>query len=126
MSSDIKLKEIVRNKYAEIALHPKSSCCSDTQNSCCGTETAEFSEFNDDYSNLDGYVAEADLNLGCGLPTKYSGIKPGDTVVDLGSGAGNDVFIARQLVGENGKVIGVDMTPEMIQKAIKNKRKNYV
>ena len=75
----------------------------------------------DEYDNQEGYVPEADLKLGCGMPTEYAGIKEGDTVVDLGSGAGNDVFVARALVGEKGNVIGVDFTPEMIAKAEKNK-----
>ncbi len=77
----------------------------------------------DEYNNLDGYVADADLGLGCGLPTEYAGIKKGDTVVDLGSGAGNDVFVARAIVGDEGKVIGLDMTEEMIEKANLNKAK---
>jgi len=77
----------------------------------------------DKYDNLDGYVADADLGLGCGLPTEYAGIKKGDTVVDLGSGAGNDVFVARAIVGDEGKVIGLDMTEEMIEKANKNNTK---
>jgi SAM-dependent methyltransferase len=74
----------------------------------------------DDYSDLEGYNAEADLGLGCGLPTEYAKIKTGDTVVDLGSGAGNDAFIARHVTGENGKVIGIDFTPAMIAKARHN------
>ena len=65
----------------------------------------------DEYDNQKGYVPEADLKLGCGMPTEYAGIKEGDTVVDLGSGAGNDVFVARALVGEKGNVIGIDFTP---------------
>ena len=73
----------------------------------------------DEYDNLHGYVADADLGLGCGLPTEYAGIKKGDTILDLGSGAGNDVFIARALVGDEGKVIGLDMTEEMIDKSKK-------
>ena len=75
----------------------------------------------DEYDHLEGYVADADLGLGCGLPTEYAGIKKGDTVVDLGSGAGNDVFVARAIVGDEGKVIGLDMTEEMIEKANLNK-----
>jgi ubiquinone/menaquinone biosynthesis C-methylase UbiE len=77
----------------------------------------------DEYDNHKGYVPEADLKLGCGMPTEYAGIKEGDTVVDLGSGAGNDVFVARALVGEKGNVIGIDFTPEMIAKAERNKTK---
>jgi ubiquinone/menaquinone biosynthesis C-methylase UbiE len=71
----------------------------------------------EDYSTMQGYVADADLGLGCGLPTEFALMKEGDTVVDLGSGAGNDAFIARSVVGENGKVIGIDMTEKMIEKA---------
>ncbi len=77
----------------------------------------------DDYKSLNGYVPEADLGLGCGLPTEFAGIKVGDTVVDLGSGAGNDVFIARSIVGELGKVVGIDMTEEMIETAKSNNLK---
>ena len=78
---------------------------------------------NDEYTHLEGYVADADLSLGCGLPTEFAGIKKGDTVIDLGSGAGNDVFVVRAIVGEQGKVIGVDMTKEMIEKAEQNNSK---
>jgi ubiquinone/menaquinone biosynthesis C-methylase UbiE len=114
------LKKVVKDTYSEIARHGKSasSCCAST--SCCSTTDFTFS---DDYSKKDGYVAEADLGLGCGIPTDVAKIKPGDTVLDLGSGAGNDVFVARSFVGEEGKVIGIDMTPEMIERAEKNKAK---
>jgi ubiquinone/menaquinone biosynthesis C-methylase UbiE len=77
----------------------------------------------DEYQQVNGYVAEADLGLGCGLPTQYAGINEGDTVVDLGSGAGNDVFVARSIVGEKGRVTGIDMTEEMIEKATNNNKK---
>jgi ubiquinone/menaquinone biosynthesis C-methylase UbiE len=77
----------------------------------------------EDYTKLPGYVADADLALGCGLPTEFAQIKPGDTVVDLGSGAGNDCFIARSIVGETGRVIGIDMTEAMIAKAKANAAK---
>jgi SAM-dependent methyltransferase len=76
----------------------------------------------DDYTQLKGYVANADLGLGCGLPTEFAKIKAGDTVVDLGSGAGNDAFVARSIVGETGKVIGIDFTDKMIEKARANAR----
>jgi arsenite methyltransferase len=79
--------------------------------------------FQDDYSKLEGYVADADLGLGCGVPTEYAGLKKGDTVVDLGSGAGNDVFVARSIVGNEGRVIGLDFTQEMIDKANVNRAK---
>ncbi|HZW39239.1 MAG TPA: arsenite methyltransferase [Ignavibacteriaceae bacterium] len=129
MSDDKQLKEIVKNKYAEIAISADkaSGCCGTTapkgKSSCCSSSDVSYSIMNDEYKNLDGYVADADLQLGCGIPTEFAGIKKGDTVVDLGSGAGNDVFVARSLVGEEGKVIGIDFTPEMIEKANKNNRK---
>jgi len=78
----------------------------------------------DDYTKLEGYNADADLGLGCGLPTHYAQMKKGDTVVDLGSGAGNDCFVARAVVGESGKVIGIDMTEAMIDKARENAKKS--
>jgi arsenite methyltransferase len=114
------LKKVVKDTYSEIAQHGRSasSCCAST--SCCSTTDFTFS---DDYSRKDGYFAEADLGLGCGIPTDVAKIQPGDTVLDLGSGAGNDVFVARSFVGEKGKVIGLDMTPEMIERAEKNKQK---
>jgi arsenite methyltransferase len=115
------LKLIVKEKYGEIArnslLLNSSSCCCGP--SCCGSEV-DYTIFSEDYKNLKGYNPEADLGLGCGLPTEFAGIKPGDTVIDLGSGAGNDCFVARALTGENGNVIGIDMTEEMILKARAN------
>lgn len=120
MSSNQELKEIVREKYSEIALQSKtqnqSSCCG----SSCGCGSSDASIMAEDYSKLKGYVADADLGLGCGLPTEFAQIKPGNTVVDLGSGAGNDVFIARSIAGDNGRVIGIDMTEAMIEKGRKN------
>lgn len=115
------LKSIVKEKYAEIARKSLSdlegsSCCG-TQ--CCG-EASDLTCFSDDYSKLDGYNPNADLKLGCGIPTEIAAIKSGDTVLDLGSGAGNDAFVARALVGERGKVIGLDMTEAMLEKAKKN------
>jgi ubiquinone/menaquinone biosynthesis C-methylase UbiE len=77
----------------------------------------------EDYAKLPGYVPDADLSLGCGLPTEFARIKAGDTVVDLGSGAGNDCFIARSVTGETGRVIGIDMTQAMIEKAKENSAK---
>ena len=128
MNNDQEIKKVVKEKYAEIALaNDKSSCCgSSDETACCGSQNKKviaYSMINDDYSKLDGYIAEADLNLGCGLPTEFAGIKKGDTVIDLGSGAGNDVFIARSIVGESGKVIGLDFTEEMLLKANKNNEK---
>lgn len=121
-TGDEQIKEIVRQKYSEIALQDKDtnapSCCGA---GCCSTEVANI--MNDNYSALPGYHPEADLGLGCGLPTAFAKIKPGDTVIDLGSGAGNDCFVARSETGETGKVIGIDFTPAMIDKARANAEK---
>jgi ubiquinone/menaquinone biosynthesis C-methylase UbiE len=119
MESDESLKKIVKEKYGELAVLNNNSGC------CCGQgkKIVGYSIMKDEYDTVEGYVPEADLNLGCGLPTEYAGIKKGDTVVDLGSGAGNDVFVARAVTGETGKVIGIDFTPEMLEKANKNKAK---
>ena len=119
MKTDIELKEIVKQKYAEIALQDKET----NMSSCCGAggcSTEIYNIMSDDYSSLDGYHADADLGLGCGLPTQFAKIKKGDVVIDLGSGAGNDCFIARHETGETGKVIGIDFTPAMIEKARAN------
>jgi ubiquinone/menaquinone biosynthesis C-methylase UbiE len=114
------LKNLVKEKYAEIANNSKqqnsSSCCGTS--SCCGD--GDYTIFSENYNNLDGYNPDADLGLGCGIPTEFAKIKPGDTVIDLGSGAGNDCFVARALVGEKGTVIGVDFTEAMIEKAREN------
>lgn len=122
MQTAEQLKETVREKYAGIALQSKetnqASCCG---SGCCSTEV--YNIMSDDYSALDGYTADADLGLGCGLPTQFARIKKGDTVVDLGSGAGNDCFVARAATGDNGKVIGIDFTPAMIAQARANAEK---
>ncbi|MDX1476895.1 MAG: arsenite methyltransferase [Saprospiraceae bacterium] len=110
MKDAIELKQEVRDKYNALARLNKS-CCDDT-NDC--------SFVGESYASLDGYVSEADLGLGCGLPTEYAGIRAGDTVVDLGSGAGNDCFIARSLTGDSGRVIGIDMAEDMLAKAYAN------
>jgi len=111
------LKEIVKEKYSQIAEQSKNA----NQSSCCGAtggcSTVDYVVMADDYSKLKGYAPEADLGLGCGLPTEFALIKAGDTVVDLGSGAGNDCFVARSIAGEKGKIIGVDFTEKMIEKA---------
>lgn len=110
------LKKIVRDKYAEIAHQSKE----DNGASCCGSGPVSNKVYNimmDDYSEVAGYNEEADLGLGCGLPTAFAQIQKGDTVIDLGSGAGNDCFVARHETGPEGKVIGIDFTPEMIAKA---------
>lgn len=123
MKNETEIKELVKEKYSQIASQSKttnaSSCCGAT--ACCGDDV--YNIMADDYTKLNGYVADADLGLGCGLPTEFAQIKEGDTVVDLGSGAGNDAFIARRIVGENGKVIGIDFTDAMIARARENAEK---
>jgi SAM-dependent methyltransferase len=124
MQNTKEIKEMVKQKYSEIALQDKetneSSCCGATS-SCCGEGT--YNIMSDDYSVLQGYQSEADLGLGCGLPTNHAQIRQGDTVVDLGSGAGNDCFVARHETGPNGKVIGIDFTEAMVAKARNNAEK---
>ncbi len=124
MNTSTEIKNAVREKYTEIANQPKeqnlSSCCGATS-SCGGNDV--YNIMSDDYSNLKGYNPDADLGLGCGLPTEFAKIKEGDTVIDLGSGAGNDAFVARRLTGEKGKVIGVDFTEPMIARARENAEK---
>ena len=119
METSEKLKQLVKDKYSEIAAQSKdqnqSSCCG---SGCCSTEV--YNIMSDDYTKLEGYNSDSDLGLGCGLPTEYALIKKGDTAVDLGSGAGNDCFVARAITGEQGKVIGIDFTDKMIEKAREN------
>lgn len=122
MQREQELKEIVRKKYAEIATNEKATNAS----SCCGATNSSTEVYNimtDDYTATKGYEADADLGLGCGLPTQFAHIKKGDLVIDLGSGAGNDCFVARHETGAEGKVIGIDFTPEMIAKARTNAEK---
>ncbi|MDP2304320.1 MAG: arsenite methyltransferase [Ignavibacteria bacterium] len=127
MDSSKEIKEMVREKYSDIAVNAEAGGCCGPVASCCGSSVLTgITMIGDEYKNINGYVADADLGLGCGLPTEFAGIKEGDTVVDLGSGAGNDVFIARSIVGETGRVIGLDMTEEMIDKAnINNEKLGY-
>lgn len=122
MENSTQIKELVKEKYGAIALQDKetnqSSCCG---SGCCSTEV--YNIMSDDYHTLEGYISDADLGLGCGLPTQFAKIKKGDVVIDLGSGAGNDCFIARNETGEDGRVIGIDFTPAMIEKARANAKK---
>ena len=122
MQTHEEIKEIVRRKYSEIALQDNATNAS----SCCGSggcSTEVYNIMTDAYDDVDGYQPEADLKLGCGLPTQFAQIKPGDVVVDLGSGAGNDCFVARHETGASGKVIGIDFTEAMIDKARMNAEK---
>lgn len=116
------LKNLVREKYGQIA---KESAEPEKKPGCgcgCGCDDT-YTIFSENYTGKEGYDPEADLGLGCGIPTDFIKIHKGDTVIDLGSGAGNDCFVARALVGEEGKVIGIDMTKEMIELARKNAEK---
>src|ERR1035437_266456 len=117
------VKEIVKEKYSQIAQQSKSQ----NETSCCGAAGCgsgiDYTIFSENYDKLEGYNKDADLGLGCGIPTEFAHIKKGDTVIDLGSGAGNDCFVARALTGESGKVIGIDMTEAMIEKARANAEK---
>ncbi|MBR9920816.1 MAG: arsenite methyltransferase [Bacteroidetes bacterium] len=122
MKKEQELKQVVREKYAQIAEQGKVENAA----SCCGATTPSNKVYNimmDDYTGTAGYAEEADLGLGCGLPTQFAKIQKGDTVIDLGSGAGNDCFVARHETGVEGKVIGIDFTPAMIQKARANAEK---
>ncbi len=122
MTNETELKELVRQKYSEIALQDKET----NMSSCCGAggcSTEVYNIMSEDYTKLEGYNADADLGLGCGLPTQFAQIKPGDVVIDLGSGAGNDCFVARSQTGDSGKVIGIDFTEAMINKARANAEK---
>ena len=122
------LKDKIKEAYAGVLENQSqvTSCCgtgtASQASSCCGP-SAEVTGFSEDYSTLPGYDPDADFGLGCGIPVAFAGIEEGHIVLDLGSGAGNDVFVARSLVGEAGKVIGVDMTPAMIERANQNKAK---
>ena len=122
MTNEEQIKEMVKQKYSEIALQDKeTNACS-----CCGSggcSTEVYNIMSEDYEQMEGYNPDADLGLGCGLPTQFAKIKKGDTIIDLGSGAGNDCFVARAETGETGKVIGIDFTPAMIEKARINAEK---
>lgn len=122
MQTADQIKEMVKQKYSEIAKQDKNTNAS----SCCGATSSCGEVYNlmsDEYHAIDGYAPDADLGLGCGLPTQFAKINKGDTVIDLGSGVGNDCFVARHESGESGKIIGIDMTPAMIEKARENAEK---
>ncbi len=114
------IRALVREKYGAIA-RKETSCCGST----CGgeSEADSINMVGDAYRSVEGYIADADLGLGCGVPTEHAGIQPGNTVLDLGAGGGVDAFVARRLVGDEGQVYGVDMTPEMVAKARVNAEK---
>ncbi|MGA2822539.1 MAG: arsenite methyltransferase [Bacteroidales bacterium] len=116
------IKEIVKDKYSQIAQQSKK----ENETSCCGSGgccDVDYTVFSENYENLKGYNPDADLGLGCGIPTQFAHIKEGDTVLDLGSGAGNDCFVARAIVRETGKVLGLDFSDTMLEKARENVKK---
>jgi arsenite methyltransferase len=122
MNNNEEIKQMVKRKYSEIALQDNATNAS----SCCGSggcSTEVYNIMSDEYEHLEGYNPDADLKLGCGLPTEFAKINKGDTVVDLGSGAGNDCFVTRHETGNSGKVIGIDFTEAMIEKARANAEK---
>lgn len=124
MTNNETIKQTVKEKYTAIANQSLEqnlqSCCGATG---CGDGNAVYTIMADEYKDVEGYNPDADLGLGCGLPTEYAKIKAGDVVIDLGSGAGNDAFVARKIVGEGGKVIGIDFTEAMIARARENVEK---
>jgi arsenite methyltransferase len=120
------LKLVVQEKYGQIAnqskLQNESSCCGAT--GCCSS--VDYTVFSESYSHEAGYNPDADLGLGCGVPTQFASINQNDHVLDLGSGAGNDCFVARAIVGDQGSVTGLDFTDAMLEKArINNAKLGY-
>ena len=110
-----KVKEFVKKRYGEIAQSEQSCCCS---SSCCGHSTKEIAkEIGYSETDLVNVPDSAVLGLGCGNPVALANLRKGETVLDLGSGGGIDVFLASKKVGSHGKVIGVDMTKEMLERA---------
>jgi SAM-dependent methyltransferase len=121
--SDQKRKDAVREQYAAIAKE-EGSCCG-PRSTCCSPDNAQLPvTFNDPYTDAEEtIVSVADLGLGCGTPVKTARLGKGMTVVDLGSGAGIDIFLAARELGPEGKGIGIDMTDEMIARAELNRKK---
>jgi arsenite methyltransferase len=124
MSSKETIRQIVRKRYGERA-QSGTSCCGATE-SCCGSTQTISTKLGYSEQELGSIPEGADLGLGCGNPTAMASLKPDETVLDLGSGAGIDCFLASNLVGENGRIIGVDMTAAMIDRARENAKKNSI
>lgn len=122
MDTEAEIKQVVRERYASAAA-TSQRCCGATAGKELAHPNLGLDMIGDAYKVVEGYVADADLGLGCGLPTQHAGIRPGDIVLDLGSGAGIDAFVARRIVGAQGRIIGVDMTPEMLTRARENAAK---
>ena len=133
MYNDNDIKEEIRKRYGKIAISGNSESCCMPSSECCGAEensgasTIQFTEaIGYNPKELASIPQSSILGVGCGNPTKFAHIKEGDTVVDLGSGAGIDVFLAANIARENGKVIGIDLTDKMLEKARQNAQKhNY-
>ncbi|HKX96256.1 MAG TPA: arsenite methyltransferase [Candidatus Nitrosocosmicus sp.] len=130
MDKPLNLKERIKAQYGKIAIDGNSNSCCVPSSDCCGTSEILISPF--ESSKALGYDSDklklipesSVLGVGCGNPTRFAGIDEGNTVVDLGSGAGIDVFLAANLVKERGKVIGIDMTENMLKKARENAEKH--
>jgi arsenite methyltransferase len=122
------VRQHVRNRYKQIAIesNPSASCCSSSEpaTSCCSTPDEVSSKLGYSNEELNVVPSGANLGLGCGNPQAIASLQLGEVVLDLGSGAGFDVFLASKQVGETGKVYGVDMTPEMISRARQNAHKH--
>ena len=115
------IKEMVKEKYNNLALQGREN-----EGGCGCKKSRVYTIMSDSYRGMTGYNPDADMGLGCGLPTEFAYIKQGDTVIDLGSGAGNDCFVARSESGDTGRVIGIDFSPAMVEKANANaKRRGY-
>jgi arsenite methyltransferase len=129
MNKDDEIKKVVREKYSEVARDKTKvvqSCCGPSASPCCGgTKQQELINMSVKYNDADKASVPdgADLGLGCGTPVAFADVHEGMTVLDLGAGAGIDCFVASKYVGKTGRVIGVDMTEEMIRKANENKEK---
>lgn len=121
MSKSKKIKDAVKKKYASIAESKAKSCCSTANSECCAPTTDLSHGY--DKKELENLPEGANLGLGCGNPTVLTEIKPGEVVLDLGCGAGVDVFLVAKKVGSKGIVIGLDMTDEMLDKAGENAKK---
>jgi arsenite methyltransferase len=132
MDKQLYLKEKIKEQYGKIALDGNSNSCCVPSSDCCGGTSSEVLFLPFESSKAVGYDSDklklipesSILGVGCGNPVGFANINEGDTVVDLGSGAGIDVFLASNLVKETGKVIGIDMTEDMLNKARDNAEKH--
>ena len=119
-----KIKRVLKKKYGDIAKGRQTGCCGES--SCCGSAEDLSAGIGYNTDELSSAPQGANLGLGCGNPVALASLKPGETVLDLGSGAGLDAFLSAQKVGNTGMVIGVDMTKEMVERARANAKKNDI